>query len=410
MTKRIFWLSALTALMLLALIVVSFPAAAQSGDDFFATSTAAPSPTNNGGGAQWEVKASTFSSQFPKGFTFTLEATSTGGKLVSAAALWRHSPVGSRIRRIAQIDESGTKATAIWEAAPGSSVPQWAGVEYWWVLEDASGNIYETEHQFDEYADNTRNWSRLESEDIIVFWQQGVPDEIGEMTVQAMERQRQFYKDHWNVGLGYKPRAIVYANFDTWSEWAPGRGTTGGGVITVGQTSETWGSTAQVYDPFIQPVDEIAQNTIPHEIAHLYQFANGTTSGDRWFVEGNATYFELTTAATSLRRVRRLIAAGNLPSLQDGGPGGREAYDVGFTWWQWLIETYGVQAHRDIWGLIKQGVAMREAILRVTALNFLDSEVAWRNWLGVTEPIPTALPTLPLILPPTPTYPPTPSN
>ncbi|MFN7209192.1 MAG: hypothetical protein ACK4P1_02225, partial [Aggregatilineales bacterium] len=285
MFKREMFFSALAAFLALTLIVVSLPAAAQSS--FLSTATPPPSPTDNGGNAQWTIRNSTFESNFPKGFTFTLEATSTGGKIVSAAALWRHSPVSSRTRRLATIDESGTKMVAVWEKSPGDAVPQWAGVEYWWVLQDEAGNIYETPRQYAEYADNTRKWHRIESDDIIVFWQDGVPNEIGPLTIAAMERQRPFYELNWANPLGYKPRAIIYADFETWAEWSPGRGTVGGGLVVVGPTSQSWGATAQVYDPFIQPVDEVANDTVLHEVAHLYQYANGGTSGLTWFIEGS---------------------------------------------------------------------------------------------------------------------------
>ncbi len=409
MFKREVFFSLVAVLLVAALVVVSFPAMAQSG--FLSTATPQPSPTNNGGSATWEILNSTFESNFPNGFTFTLEATSTGGKIVSAAAIWRHSPVSSRTRRIATIDESGTQMTAVWERAPGDAVPQWAGVEYWWLLQDEAGNLYETPRQYAEYADNTRNWKRMESDDIIIFWQEGVPDSIGPMTIAAMERQRPFFEANWANPLGYKPRAIIYANFETWGEWSPGRGTVGGGIVVVGQTSQTWGATAQVYDPIIQPVEEVANDTVLHEVAHLYQYANGGTAGLRWFIEGNATFFELTSGPRIEQRVRRWAQAGTLPSLQEQGPGGREAYDVGYMFWVWLTETYGANAHRRVWEFIRSGRTQRAALEAITNLGFVEMETAFRTWLGaINAEAPTPLPTLPFFLPPTPTYEPTPSR
>ena len=407
MFKRETFLSLLTLVVVAALIAVGLPISANSG--FLSTATPPPSPTNNGGNAQWTILSSSFESNFPKGFTFRLEATSTGGKIVSAAALWRHSPVSSRTRRLAQIDESGTKMVAVWEKVPGDAVPQWAGVEYWWLLQDESGNIYETPREYAEYADNTRKWSRMESDDIIVFWQEGVPDRIGPLTIAAMERQRPLYEQSWANPLGYKPRAIIYADFETWAEWSPGRGTVGGGLVVVGQTSQSWGATAQVYDPIIQPVEEVANDTVLHEVAHLYQYANGGTSGLRWFIEGNATFFELTSGPRIEQRVRRWAREGRLPSLQEQGPGGREAYDVGYMFWVWLTETYGMEAHRRVWELIRSGRTQRAALEAISNVSFIEMETAFRTWLGAVNPeVPTPLPTLPFFLPPTPTYEPTP--
>ncbi|MCS6871071.1 MAG: hypothetical protein RML95_11290 [Anaerolineae bacterium] len=407
MVKREMSLSGLALLAVTALIVLSVPTTAQSG--FLSTATPPPSPTNNGGNAQWTILSNTFTSNFPKGFTFTLEATSTGGKIVSAAVLWRHSPVSSRTRRLATIDESGTKMVAVWEKSPGDAVPQWAGVEYWWLLQDESGNVYETQRWYDEYADNTRKWSRMESDDIIVFWQEGVPDQVGPLTIAAMKRLRPFFELNWAMPLGYKPRAIIYADFETWAEWSPGRGTVGGGLVVVGSTNQSWGATAQVYDPFVQPVEEVANDTVPHEIAHLYQYANGGTSGATWFIEGSATFFELNSGPRIEQRVRRWAREGRLPTLQGTGPGGREAYDVGYMFWVWLTETYGADAHRRTWELVRAGRTQRAALEAITKKSFIEMETEFRTWLGAANPqVPTPLPTLPLFLPPTPTYEPTP--
>jgi hypothetical protein len=141
----------------------------------------------------------------------------------------------------------------------------------------------------------------------------------------------------------------------------------------------------------------------------LYQYANGGTSGLTWFIEGSATFFELNSGPRIEQRVRRWAREGRLPTLQGSGPGGREAYDVGYMFWVWLTEMYGKEAHRRVWELIRAGRTQRAALEAITNRNFIELETEFRTWLGAVNPeVPTPLPTLPFFLPPSPTPEPTP--
>jgi hypothetical protein len=378
------------------------------------TPTQPPTPEGNGGNATWEVIDMGFQSRYPNGFTLTIEATSTGGRLAAAAALWRYSP-SSRTRRGGEIDESGTRAVVNWDKTPSDSVPQWVGVEYWWVLQDEAGNVYETERRFAEYEDNTRRWNRAESEDIIIFWEEGVPDEIGPATIEAMRQASELYARYWPRPLGYRPRAIIFANFSTWGEWSPGAGTTTGGVVVAGTTRDAWGATVQIYDTRWVDVEETAYTLVPHEVAHLYQYANSAAVGDFWFVEGNATFFELIDRDRMLNRVRGMATAGTLPSLQGGGPSARgafarDAYDIGFAFFVWFDEVHGAEGHRQLMALIQTGRSWRDALRDVTGMGFVEMETMFRTWLGAANPVaPTPIPSPTFFFPPTPTFAPTPT-
>src|SRR5215468_1980153 len=69
----------------------SFIVSAQ-GEVHAKTATPLPTPTNNGGSAQWAVNSNSFKSNYPKGFEFDLDVTSSGGKIVEATVAWSHAP------------------------------------------------------------------------------------------------------------------------------------------------------------------------------------------------------------------------------------------------------------------------------------------------------------------------------
>lgn len=395
------------ATLVAALLLGNAPTHAQSGQN---TPTLYPTPTGNGGNAIWTVAARMFESQYPDGFTFEIEVSSTGGRLTSAAVVWRYSPVSTWTRRPANLDDAGTRASTDWEVRLGDELPPWTSVEYFWVLTDQAGNAYQTDRKVVEYEDDSRSWKHIESDDIAIYWEEGVPDEIGRMALDAMREQREFYLKNWGKLLPYRPRAIIFAGLESWREWNPRAVTRG----AIGLTSQNWGGTAQVYVPELG-LDDLAAGTILHEVAHLYQNANGYTFREAWFYEGNATFFERHQMYDYLENARKMARAGNLPSLQGGGPsleapgGRRTAYDVGYAFWVWLTETFGEDAHLRVWTLLGQGRTGRDALKAVTGMGFIDMETAFRTWLGAVNPIaPTLVPSPPFVFPPTPTYEPSP--
>lgn len=412
------WAASLVVLLWITALIVLLPIGSQNHVSAQGnpppTYTPPPSPTGNGGQAQWTVADSTFKPNFPKGFSFVLKASSTGGKIVEATAFWSHAP-GHQRRANGMIDPSGT-ITATWKRGSGDGVPQWVGVDYWWILKDAAGNLYQTNHQYDEYADTTHVWHRAESEDIIVFWEDGLPDKIGTEAIDAMRQQRPFYLQNWGKLLTYRPRAILYKSRATFAEWDSGTDVVvPGSTQVVGLSSPEWGGTAQVYVPRYG-IESVAYSTVPHEVGHLYQFANGGSSGlPSWFIEGDATYFEARQDYDYLQRVKDMAASGDLPTLQESGPVtqgryARDGYDIGYAFFVWLHDTYGPDAHLKVWTLITQGQTFHQALETVTSTSFIDMETAFRTWLGASNPVaPTPMPTEAFEFPPTPTYEPTPT-
>lgn len=413
--KRVSWIALLcilVSMMVVAVMLEGAPLTASAqGTVHPETITPQPSPTNNGGSAQWKVNTMTFKSNYPKGFEFALDANSSGGKIVEATIAWTHAP-GTIRHAAGKIDDSGT-ISASWAPTGANGIPQWVGVTYWWILKDAAGNVYQTDQKYDEYADNTRSWRRMESEDIIVFWESSLPQRIGSDVIAAMAHQRPFYFQNWGKLLNYRPRAIIYASYKPFEEWAPGIGTKSpNGTVIQGTTQQEWGGTAQVYFSGMG-IRQISWGTVLHEVGHLYQYANGGIVGPVWFFEGDASYFELSPDYDYLERTRELAAQGNLPTLQGEGPSGRSddarlAYDIGYSFWVWLHDTYGSNAHFKVWDAIAHGKSVNDALQLVTGKNFVDMETAFRTWLDAPNPEPPTLePTESFDFPPTPTYEPT---
>jgi hypothetical protein len=356
--------------------------------------------------AEWTIGEMAFTSNYPNGFTFTLEAASSGGAIVSAEVEWVHRAnrpgLPKQVRsEDAEIDPDSGQITATWEATGATSVPPWVGVEYSWYLWDEAGNEFQTEIALVEYEDNSKDWVRHESDEVIVF-SAGLQDDIGEMVVEAMDAQRQKYIDGWGAPLPYRPRVILFGGFDDWLEWQIGhQDTTGLGEVAVGLTSGFWGGTVQV---LYGPPEDLAYGTVVHEIEHLYQneyLARRVKWMPGWFTEGDATFYQLDeyTLNYAMNYVDFMISTDTLPTLLQGdGPsvGGGNALDgyyVGYTFFKWMDEKYGIEKHREIMDLLAQDVPFFEALEQALGMSTIEIERAWRIWLGASPDAPTLIPT-----------------
>jgi hypothetical protein len=363
------------------------------------------------GDSIWTVNNSTFQSNYPDGFEFEAIASSSAGELVSASIFFSHNPDWKEDRRMR--GEVNPQTGHIFVTVAGRDadlIPPWVEVNYRWRLSDSAGTVYWSDwYTGSEYEDNTHIWHQDESEDVLIFWEDGFPQSGVDLSFAAMSEARQRYIDGFGRVLSYKPRMILFANRDTFTEWRNYEYGAGGTVV-VGQASASWGAFIQVIHN--NNLRGLAYGTVIHEIAHLYQFDLYELRGPRWWIEGNATYFELEHSYDFEARVRRAAANGQLPRLfEGGGPDpsgggpdglGRWGYDVGYTFNKWLIDNYGWETHLtlvqqlgepDTIASHLQDEFFEDVLTDVLALSAEDIESRWRVWLGASADVPTLIPT-----------------
>lgn len=360
-------------------------------------------PDTSEGDAVWELSNNEFESLYPNGFVFRTHVTSNKGDIVEASIIFSHAPAELK-RRAALIYPNGE---VVYQWEPDVALPPWVAVNYYWSFTDSSGNRYRSPWILgNEYADYRNNWERVETEDVIVFVQRGLQDRVLDETLTAMRGQHDTYVKAWGGPLSYKPRVILFSNRDDFFRWQEFFI----GSSVVGRTAPEWGATVQIvigYD-----YKAFAWGTVLHEIAHLYQFEYAQDSfanSSFWFNEGNATLFEVEQDYDYERRVRDLVNTQGLPILFQGdGPGNfdeagrnRLAYDVGYTFWYWLVEVYGWEAHRRVIEGMQAGLSGYAAMEAVTGLSTVAMETQWREWLGAFGPPPTLIPTAEYRFPPT---------
>ena len=362
-------------------------------------------PGTSTGNADWVTEDLEFRSNYPNGFTFSTTASSSHGEIATASIIWSHTP--NQLQRLeAQINSASGEVTANWRAR--ESLPPWIAVNYYWSFSDTEGNRFRSEWVLgNEYVHYSDEWTRVESDDVIIVIQNDLPEEVIDLTIEAMNTQHDTFIQAWGGTLSYKPRVILFSNQPDFQEWRDGFG----GQAVIGQTSDDWGATVQVLTEE-DPID-LAFGTVLHEIAHLYQFEfapNGFPAGT-WFTEGNATLFELHQQYDYEGRIRHIAEDEDLPLLLQGndqfafnsGPDdlGRYGYDVGFTFWKWIVTNYGLDAHRAIIEQLGVGASRNEALAAVLGISAFETETQWAIWLGSSSGAPTLIPTATYNFPPT---------
>lgn len=354
-------------------------------------------PGTSTGDAEWVTSGFEFQSNYPNGFTFSTTASSNRGEIATASVIWSHTP--NQLQRLeAQVNPATGQITARWRAR--ASLPPWIAVNYYWSLSDTEGNRFRSGWILgNEYTHPSDQWTRVESDDVIIVIQNDLPEEIIDLTIEAMDTQHDTFIQAWGGTLSYKPRVILFSNQRDFQEWRDGFG----GESVVGQTSDDWGATVQVL--IDEDLVDLAYGTVLHEIAHLYQFEfapNGFPPGT-WLTEGNATLFELHQQYDYEERIRNIAEDEDLPLLLQGndqfafsgGPDnlGRYGYDVGFTFWKWIVTNYGLDAHRQIIEELATGASRNEALETVIGMSAFEMEQAWARWLGASSGAPTLIPT-----------------
>ncbi len=332
---------------------------------------------------------------------------SSGGAIVSARVEWVHrahdrTGVPLTVRRAeGVIDPATGTITATWAATGGTTVPPWVGVYYRWDLRDEAGNEYTTDRAEAEYTPTDPDqWNRAESDEVLVF-SKGLPDDMGDLVLQAMDFQRQKYVDGWGEPLPYRPRVILFGDMTDWLEWQIGhQDTTGLGVITVGMTSDEWGGTVQVL--YGLPHD-LAFGTVLHEVEHLYQrefLAKRVVFTPGWSIEGDSSFYqEDDIDAVASDHVYRWVVADGLPTLLQGdgptitGADALNGYYMGYEFFKYLDLKWGIAIHRQIMTLLGQNVSFTDAVEQATGMSVVELERAWRAWLGATSDAPTLIPT-----------------
>lgn len=355
------------------------------------------------------VGETTMTSVYPQGMIFTTTTTSINGPITTVTLLIELAS-GLPHRTVATYDDDSQLWTAhMWV---DSIQPAWSHFTAHWSITDSTGQGIETEATPFDYVDPTRQWWRVESEHVIVYWYDGLagePEAIAQGIVNGMAATHERRVVGFGGPLSYKPIGVIYANTADLSEIF---GSAAGTPDWTRYDNPTFGMMVLILgyyddDYFEQYADclsldlreeyteeRITTNTfsaVPANAVYLYQYDKKVESGPSWWREGQARWFSIAPGDYDLR-LRNLARLQDLPTLNGDNIGGFAPQadgcyglpgDVGASFINWLLASYGgLQTHADIIADLRSQMTLYEAIEEVTGKSFLEIENEWRAYIG----------------------------
>lgn len=359
------------------------------------------------------IGETTVTSQYPRGMTFTLDAQSENGAISDVTLYYKYvHDSGSRVD--AEYDADNDQWVAhLWPTGEGT--PVFMHLRLHWRIRDETDVFVDTEDFVTDYWDPNREWYRMESDDIVVYWfgfMEDDPDYIARGVAERMAAASDRQIAGFGRRLSYKPLAMVYPDLETLGEIFPG-GAANDNMI--GFTSSDLGVSVQILYDLDQIADSADSECVwasppeswtlekrverifdatPHEVTHLYQYdVIGFPPGYLWVSEGQAEFF-----ANNFRgaweRLPYLATLQDLTSLRNQLPSnipaadgcGALAYTAGAAFWNFLNINYGgMDTIAEIVALQRQQKSIYEAVETVTGKPFLEVENEWRVSYGFRE-------------------------
>lgn len=336
---------------------------------------------------------------FPEQATFILEAQSTADivdvRLRYIVDKMRYAEVTSE----GWADFTpGTTIEAAWEwDMKKASLPPGAKVSYWWMIEDAEGNRFETSPDVMSFDDDRYDWRSLKGEgpqpdsgsaqggEVTLFWYQGDEAFAQELMAVCEEGLVRLADE---IGT-YPERSIniyIYASSEDLrgamifpQEWTGGVAYTAFSTIAIGIPPDRreWGERALV-----------------HELTHLVVHQATFSPYGRlpiWLDEGLAMYNEGELEPHFRSRLQDAIADDELISVQSLCSPFSAVTDVAYLSYAqsyslvaYLLDNYGKNPMLELLTVLKEGATYDEALLQVYGFDIDGLDANWRATLGNT--------------------------
>jgi len=282
---------------------------------------------------------------------------------------------------------SRIEANWVWDMR-NASLPPGAEVTYWWMIEDADGNRFETSPEIMHFDDDRYLWQSLTSTvpqggELTLFWYEGDDSFARELMDACEEGLARLTQD---IGT-YPERPIkiyIYASANDLKgamifpqEWTGGVAFTAFSTIAIGITPSNldWGKRAVV-----------------HELAHLVVHqATFSPYGQLplWLDEGLAMYNEGELDPVFRSCLQEAILEDKLISVRSlCSPFSAEtekvclSYAQSYSLVEYLLDNYGQDKMLDLLTILKQGSTYDEALIEVYGFDIDGLDARWRGTLA----------------------------
>jgi len=279
------------------------------------------------------------------------------------------------------------EANWVWDME-NASLPPGAEVTYWWMVENADGNRFETSPEIMHFDDERYLWqsltsSVLQDSTLILFWYEGSDSFAQELMDTCQGGLARLTQD---IGT-YPERPIkiyIYASTSDLQgamifpqEWTGGAAFTAFSTIAIGipPSELDWGKRALVHE-------------LTHLVVHQATFS---PYGQLpvWLDEGLATYNEGALDLVFRSSLEEAILEDELISVRSlcspfsaETEKARLSYAQSYSLVEYLLDNYGQDRMLELLTILKQGSTYDEALTEVYGFDIDGLDASWRGTLA----------------------------
>jgi len=326
---------------------------------------------------------------FPHSIGFTLEAESsrdiTDIRLKYTVDRHSFARVTSEVLFDFEPDEY-VKVSWYWDFAKTGGLPPGAEINYWWLIEDESGNTEKTETSAVNFDDNRYEWRQINQEELTLYWYDGDKSFADELMDTAQEALKMLSKDT-GAGLSEAVSIYIYDSYEALrqslifpQEWTGGQAFTYYNTLVIGIDPENlkWGKRAMVHE-------------LTHIVTHQMTF-NPYGGIPTWLNEGLSMYAEGNLESNYTSMLKWAIDTDEMLSVQSlASPFSSDrqiaylSYAQSYKLVEYLINEYGRAKMNHLLGVFKEGSGYDEALLEVYGFDMDGLNDLWRDYSKTSE-------------------------
>ena len=334
---------------------------------------------------QISVLDSTTEVYFPSALVFTIKAESSSD--ITKIRLHYQVDKMSYAQVISEVWLDFTPAPVVetewtWDMRR-ASLPSGASVQYWWTIENKTGDKLVTPVEMVSFKDLRYSWQSLTEGQITIFWHEGGLSFANDLMAASQEAMVRLAGDT-NVYLEQPVSIYIYAGSDDLRgamvfprEWTGGVAYTEYGIIALGISPQRldWGRDALAHE-------------LGHLVIHQITFSPYGASIPTWLDEGMAMHAEGKADAyiqSWLKRAiseQKLISVRSLSSPFSAIP--EQAY-ISYAQSQsiveFLIQNYGKDKILQLLSLLKEGNTCDEALLEIYGFDQDGLDSLWGEYI-----------------------------
>ncbi|MGA9048564.1 MAG: peptidase MA family metallohydrolase [Dehalococcoidia bacterium] len=320
---------------------------------------------------------------FPASLTFNIKAESqapiTRIRLRYTVQQMTYTPTFAEVWPDFKSDKSVSTSWS-WDMRTGD-LPPGAEVNYWWVIEDSSGNTLTTPQQTVSFDDTNHKWTVVSEDNIFVHWYDGNTD-FGNSLLKAASTAKNVQQHDTGALISKPVNVYIYGSqpdllnsMISAQEWTGGRARPEFDTILL----------------FVAPSDlDWGQKALAHEMGHLvtHQITSGPYGATLppWLDEGLAMHAEGPQSDSDLALLKSAVSSGNIPTLQSlSSPFSADPQEAYLDYAEsqsvidYLISKFGNDKMNQLLVNVNNGYSMDDALTKVYGFNMDGLFSAWLN-------------------------------